>query len=195
MSLPYTWAPKNNTAEQSHAIPVNLVKVRNEEEMKVEGREVLGQMLDAGLIGRGLSVVGDRRGLDLVAEMRKRFAFLENQIVQLEQSAADRAMAISALSTEIGTFKRMAANNVAGIATLIDRTDTLKDCIVTLKDRIDSLEDQVLDICLASKEDGRLRQRFPSTYNRNAKMTLSEEDWWIIMEGNPVARFGDAIVD
>ena len=111
----------------------------------MEGRKVHGQMLDAGLSGGGLSVVGDRRGLDLVAEMRKRFAFLENQIFQLEQSAADRAMAISTLSTEIGTFKRMAANNAAGIATLMDRTDTLKD-------RIDTLENQVLDLCLASKK-------------------------------------------
>ena len=56
MGLPYTCAPTNDTIEQSHARPVYLAEVRNEEEIMSEGREVLRRELDRGLSDGGILV-------------------------------------------------------------------------------------------------------------------------------------------
>ena len=61
---PCTWAPRINTVGQSATIPDNLVEERNDEAMKAEGRQVQ----DGDLGGRGVSVIGNRRGADLAED-------------------------------------------------------------------------------------------------------------------------------
>ena len=82
--LPYTWAANKNTIEQCPAIQVDLVDVRKKE-TKTEGGEVLQQAPHAGLESEEISgrlVIGNRGGLNLVAEMQSRISALENLLAQ-----------------------------------------------------------------------------------------------------------------
>lgn len=115
---PVHWAPRNNTVDQSHAIPVNLVEERNDDAMKAEGRKVVRRAQDTGLGGGGVSVVGDRRGPDL-AEDTWGFTFLKNKLACLEnefqRSMADYARRLDKLEKEVDAIKRtvpkIASNN------------------------------------------------------------------------------------
>ena len=172
-----TWFPRNNTIERSPAILIDMVEVQPEKEMNAQGREVLQQALDRGLVSEAISgrvVIGNRNGLDLVAQMCRRLTLLENQQASQRQD-------IHTLKTE----NKILMRNDAMRATEID----------TLTDKNKSLEYDMSVLKLASEEYDRLRQRFLSTYKRYIYGRVSEKDLQIIEEGNSVADGGDAIAD
>ena len=166
---------------QTPAIPVDAVEVRNKEEIKAEGREVLQQAPNAALHNEEISgrlVIGNRGGLDIVAEMRSRFISLENQLVQKDASHALHENKI---------FKTAQAN--------IQQDQKNLQLSKINAPEIGTPKDSVLDLTLSSNGYGQSRKRFLSMWKKMKLKKLSDEDRRIIGEGGRVPHFGDAIVD
>ena len=155
-----TWFPRNNTIEQSPAIQIDMVEVQPEKEMNAQGREVLQQALDRGLVSEAISgrvVIGNRYGLDLVGQMCRRFTLLENQ-------QASRRQDIHTLKTENKILRRNDAMRATEIDTLknenknLKRNDAMRATeIDTLTDKNKNLECDMSVLKLASGACDRLR--------------------------------------
>ena len=194
---PHTRAP-SNTTEQSHAPPCNLVEIRYEEEIKAEGREVLQQALNEGLDCKeiaGKLVIGNRRNLDLAAEISRRFAALENQ-------QASRRMAIEApkkkniQQAETYAALQNALNELARfVEDLTIEHATLRWTISSQVSKICTLKGRLVDLALESEGYNQVRQCFFSMYKRKAHMALLDEDLRIIGESNGIVHFSDAFAD
>ena len=97
ISLPCTGAPRNNTVDQSEAIPVNLVEERYDEAMKAEGRQVPRRAQEADLGDWEVSVIGNRRGADL-AEDKWGFTSIQKQCNSQQNRLYDQAKSLADLA-------------------------------------------------------------------------------------------------
>ena len=108
IGLPCTGAPRNNTVDQSEAIPVNLVEERNDEAMKAEGRQVPRRAQDADHGGGGVSVIGNRRGADLAKDILG-FTSINEQCNFHQNQIFDQARRLDALEWSQAVLARSQA--------------------------------------------------------------------------------------